>query len=119
MSNIHPAAPEHLPFFLPGSDGSDPVFTAVIVVLTIVLLSVGVLYFKIHSLPEHIGEKQNSIQLQLISVLALLALFTHNNAFWFLALLIAVVKVPDFLTPIQKIADSLGVLAAAEGGGAS
>ncbi len=116
MSNIHTAAPDHLPFYLPGADGSDPILTVVIVVLTIVLVTVGVMYFKIHSLPEHIAEKQNSIQLQLISVLVLLALFTHNNAFWFLALLIAVVKVPDFLTPIERIANSLGVLAAAKGG---
>jgi len=116
MSNIHSAAPDHLPVYLPGADGSDPIFTFVIVVLTIVLVSVGVLYFKIHSLPEHIGEKQNSIQLQLISVLVLLALFTHNNAFWVLALLIAVVQVPDFLTPIERIADSLGKLAAVDGG---
>ena len=116
MGNIHPAAPDHIPFFLPGADGSDPIFTVVIVVLVIVLVSVGVLYFKIHSLPEHIGEKQNSIQLQLISVLTLLALFTHNNAFWILALLIAVIKVPDFLTPLERIADSLGKLAAAERG---
>ena len=112
MNGTHPTAPEHLPFFLPGADGSDPVFIAVVVILLIVLVCVGALYFKIHSLPEHIGEKYNSTQLQLISVLTMLALFTHNNAFWIIALLITVVRVPDFLTPLQKIAASLGKLAA-------
>lgn len=110
MGDIHSAAPEHLPFFLPGADGSDPLLTAVFVILSIISVCVGALYLRIHSLPEHIGEKHNSAQLQLISVLVLLALFTHNNAFWVLALLIAVVRIPDFLTPVESIAHSLGML---------
>ena len=107
MSGIHPTAPHHLPFFLPGPEGSDPLFTAVVVVLLVIVMSAGVIYFKLHSLPEHLGERHNSTQLQLISVLALLALFTHNNAFWILALLIAVIRIPDFLTPLHTIANSL------------
>ena len=112
MKEIHPLAPHHLPFFLPGPDGSDPVFTAVVIVLLIVLLVAGTLYFKLHAIPEHLGGKQNSTQLQLISILAVLALFTHNNAFWILALLIAAFKMPDFLTPLKSIASSLVKLAA-------
>ena len=111
MTKTHPMAPEYLPFFLPGPDASDPLFTVVVVVLIIVVMMVGVLYFKLHSLPEHLGERHNSTQLQLISVLSLLALFTHNNAFWFLALLIAAIRIPDYLTPIQAIASSLAKLA--------
>lgn len=106
MSNAHPAAPHHIPGFFPGPDGSDPLFTVVAIVLLIVVMMVGALYFKLHSLPEHLGQKHNSTQLQLISVLGLLALFTHNNAFWILALLIAVIRIPDFLTPLKTIADS-------------
>ena len=40
-------------------------------------------------------------------VLALLALFTHNNVFWVAALILALLKLPDFLTPINSIAESL------------
>ncbi|MFC1681926.1 hypothetical protein ACFL1S_09195 [Pseudomonadota bacterium] len=111
MTDLHPLAPHHLPVYLPGPDGSDPLFTAVVVLLLAVLMGVGVLYFKLHSLPELMGEKYNSTQLQLVSVLAVLALFTHNNAFWILALLIAVIRLPDFSTPINSIADSLKKLA--------
>lgn len=111
MINTHPAAPHHLPGYLPGPDGSDPLLTAVIVVLLIVLLVAGVLYFKLHSIPEQMGEKANSTQLQLISILAVLALFTHNNAFWVLALLLAAIRIPDYLTPLQTIASSLKKLA--------
>lgn len=110
MNETHPLAPHHLPFFLPGPDGSDPVFTAVVIILLLILLVAGTLYFRLHSLPEHLGEKHNSTQLQLISILAVLALFTHNNAFWILALLIAAINIPDFLTPLKTIASSLAKL---------
>ena len=112
MNETHPIAPHHLPGYLPGPDGSDPLFTTVVIVLLIVVMVAGVIYFKLHSLPEQMGEKHNSTQLQLISILAVLALFTHNNAFWILALLIAALKIPDFLAPLQSIASSLVKLAA-------
>ena len=95
LATHHPLAPHHLPKYIPGADGSDPLFTAVIVVILIVLLLIGVFYFKLHSLPEHLGARVESTQLQLISVLTVLALFTHNNTFWVVALLIAVIRFPD------------------------
>ena len=112
MNDIHPAAIHHFPFFLPGPDGSDPLFTVVVIVLTTVLVTIGALYFKLHAIPEHLGAKHNHMQLQLISVLTILALFTHNNAFWILALLLAAIRIPDYLTPLQTIANSLARLAA-------
>lgn len=112
MADIHPAAPHHLPAFIPGADGSDPLFTIVVVFVIGLLMTVGILYFKLHSLPEHLAEKHNSTQLMLISVLAILALFTHNNMYWVLALLIAVIRIPDYLSPLWKIATSLEQLAA-------
>ena len=111
MTETHPAAPHHLPGYIPGPDGSDPLFTIIVVSMLILFLAAGVIYFKLHSLPEHMGEKANSTQLQLISILAILALFTHNNAFWVLALLLAAIRMPDYLTPIQTIAESLAKLA--------
>ena len=106
-SGIHPLAPHHIPGYITHADGSDMLFTVVTVCLVIGMVLIGVAYFKLHSLPEHLGDKYNSTQLQLISVLTVLALFTHNNAFWVLALLIAVVRLPDFVTPLQTMADSL------------
>jgi hypothetical protein len=113
-ATIHPAAPQNIPFYLPGADGSDPIFTIVTIILVLALMAVGVLYFKIHSLPEQLAEKHNNSQVQLIMVLTLLAMFTHNNIFWVLALLLAVVRFPDFLTPLTSIADSLKKLTADE-----
>lgn len=114
MTEIHPAAPHHLPVYIPSAEGSDPLFMIVVAFMLILFLGAGVLYFKLHSLPEHMGEKANSTQLQLISILAILALFTHNNAFWVLALLLAAIRLPDYLTPIQNIANSLAKIAKKE-----
>lgn len=111
MDNAHSHTHTHIPYFLPGSDGSDPLFTAVIIFIVITVLILGVIYFKLHSLPEHLGEKHNSAQLQVISVLTVLALFTHNNIFWVIGLLMAVIKIPDFLTPLESIGKSLAKLA--------
>jgi len=103
----HSLAPHHLPAFLPGPDGSDFLFTAVVIVMILVVLGVGVLYFTLHALPEKIAHGASSTNFQLICVLALLAMFTHNNLYWIAALLLATVQLPDFTTPLNSIARSL------------
>ena len=106
----HSLAPHHLPVFLPGADGSDILFTATVVMIVAMVLGFGILYFTLHALPEKIAHGTNSTHFQLICVLALLAMFTHNNFFWIAALLLATVKLPDFTTPLNSIAQSLVAL---------
>ena len=78
------------------------------VFLTIaVIVLLGVFYFTLHSLPERMAHKGNATQLQLISILCLLALFTHNNIFWVIAILLAAFRAPDLATPLNSIAASL------------
>ncbi len=114
---VHPMAPDHLPGFLPGADGSDPLYTVVVIILLVIFFSVGLLYFKLHALPEHIAHRQNNTQMQIISVLAILALFTHNNVFWVGALLMAVVRFPDYATPLNSIANNLEAMRKNSGAG--
>ena len=109
--NVHPAAIEHLPFFLPGPDGSDTLFTVMAVFLIVILLLFGNFYLRLHSLPEQLAHGASKVQLQLVGVLGLLALFTHNHVFWVAALLIALVPFPDFARPLYSMADSLEKLA--------
>jgi hypothetical protein len=66
-----------------------------------------VLYLSLHSLPERMAHRTSNTQLQIISILTLLALFTHQHLFWIAALLLAVVRVPDYSTPLQRIANAL------------
>lgn len=104
---LHAQAPHHLPGFLPGPDGGDTLFTITVIFVIVAVFAVGVFYFKLHALPEKMAHKSNSTQMQLIGVLALLALFTHNNIFWVIALLLAAVRLPDLTTPLNSISRSL------------
>ena len=104
---LHPLAPHTLPPFVGAADGSDPLFSAIIFIVILAVLGVGVFYLKVHAIPEQLAHKHGNTQSQLIMVLALLALFTHNNIFWVAALILALLKLPDFLTPINSISDSL------------
>ena len=105
MTPRNPAAPDHLPFFLPTPDGSDPllIVTAFIVLAAVVLI--GVLFFRLHSLPEQFGHKK--VQYELVAVLALISLLTHIHLFWVIALVLAMIDLPDFTTPLQRIAGAL------------
>ena len=108
---IHPLAPHELPGFIGAADGSDPLFTAVVFIVIAMVLGIGVFYLKLHAIPEQLAHKHSNTQSQLIMVLALMALFTHNNVFWVAALILALLKLPDFLTPINSISESLKKLA--------
>ena len=104
---MNPAAPHHLPVFVAGPGQSDWLMTVMAVFLIVAVVSVGLLYLKLHALPEHMAHRTNKVQMQFVAVLALLALFTHNHVFWIAALLLALVELPDFSTPMNSIALSL------------
>ena len=87
--DLHPLAPHSLPPFVGAADGSDPLFSAIIFIVILAVLGVGVFYLKLHAIPEQLAHKHGNTQSQLIMVLALLALFTHNNIFWVAALILA------------------------------
>jgi len=114
-STTHPLAPDHLPFFITPPGETDTMMINVAIFLVGGILLAGVLYLTLHSLPERIAHKRNAMQLQLIAVLAVLALFTHNNLFWLLALLLAIVELPDIMGPLRSIARSLEIATARAG----
>ena len=104
---LHPAATDHLPFFITAPGQSDGLFNAMIVFLIVVVFAVGLIYLRLHALPEHLAHGASKVQLQLVGVLALLALFTHNHIFWIAALLVALVQFPNFSAPLASMAQSL------------
>ena len=111
---VHPLAPHELPGFIGAADGSDPLFTAVVFIVIAMVLGIGVFYLKLHAIPEQLAHKHGNTQSQLIMVLALLALFTHNNIFWVAALILALIKFPDLVTPLNDISSSLSKMTQAE-----
>lgn len=108
MANIpNPIATPHLPMFVAGPGETDVFMIVVIVILITVVLLVGVFYFSLHALPERMAHGADKMKLQLVGILSLVAMFTHNNYFWIAALLIAAIELPDFLSPVKSLARSL------------
>jgi hypothetical protein len=68
-------------------------------------VGLGVLFFRLHSLPERLGHKK--LQFEIVAVLGLLSLLTHVHAFWVAGLLLALIDLPDFQTPLKRIATAL------------
>ena len=58
-------------------------------------------------LPEHIAQKEQKIQYQIVAVLGLLAMFTHENILWVAGLLLAMVDLPDFTGLFARAAQSV------------
>lgn len=104
---LNPLAPHDLPWFITAPGETDALLVAMGIFLLVVVLAAGNLYFQLHALPERWAHKRSPIQVQIVAILALLALFTHNHIFWIAALLLALVQFPDFATPIYSMADSL------------
>lgn len=104
---LHPLAPHHLPPFITPPGETDVLFVVMVISIITAVLIIGNIYFKLHSLPEHMAHRSNHAQMQLVGVMALVALFTHNHLFWFAALLIAALDIPDFSTPLDSISRSL------------
>jgi hypothetical protein len=104
---IHPAAIHHLPPFVTAPGETDILLVAMAIFLLIAVVGIGIFYFKLHALPEQMAHRGQKIQFEIVAVLALLALFTHNHAFWIAGLLLALVPLPDFTTPLSSIATSL------------
>jgi hypothetical protein len=104
-SELSANAPHHLPWFItaPGQTDWLYVLTTILVVGAVLLL--GVFFFWLHSLPERLGHKK--LQFEIVAVLGLLSLFTHNHLFWIIGLLLALIELPDFLAPLRRIAGSL------------
>jgi intracellular septation protein A len=78
-----------LPVFITGPGQTDYLFAATVVLLIASVLVVGNLYLRLHALPEQLAHRGKKVQLEIVAVLALIALFTHEHLFWIAALLAA------------------------------
>jgi hypothetical protein len=113
---MHPLAPHHLPFFIPGPDGSDTLMVVMGLFLVGTILWVGTLYWKLHSLPERMAHRTHKLQFEIVAVLGLISLFTHMHIFWVAGLLLAMIDLPDFGSPLRSIAGSVERIADATPG---
>lgn len=109
---LHPAAPHSVPWFISGPHEGDALYVMTTVSVLAAVIGLGVLFFTLHSLPERMGHKK--LQFEIVAVLGLLSLFTHIHAFWVAALLLALIDLPDFMTPLKRIAGASEKIAGIE-----
>jgi hypothetical protein len=110
----NPAAPHHLPAFVTGPGETDVLMVIVAVFLIASILAVGNLFLRLHTLPERMAHKSQKLQFEIVAVLGLLALFTHIHLFWVIGLILAMIDLPDFGSPLRRIATSTEKLAGIE-----
>lgn len=108
---LHPMTPHHLPFYIAKPGETDVLMIVMGVFLILAVLGVGNIYLRLHSMPERMAHKSQKLQFELVAVLGLISLFTHIHIFWIAALLLALVDLPDFSTPLTRIAGSVEKIA--------
>jgi len=107
----HALATGHIPSFVTGPGETDVLMVIMSFVLVGAVFGIGVLFLRLHSLPERMAHRGHKIQFEIVAVLCLIALFTHMHIFWIAALLLAMVDMPDFGTSLSRIADSTETMA--------
>jgi len=112
--SAHELATQHLPIFITAPGDTDVLAWITGIALLLALLIGGNLFLKLHSLPERMAHKSQKLQFEIVAVLCLLALFTHIHLFWVAGLLLAFIDLPDFATPLRRIARSTETLAGIE-----
>ncbi|WP_323825641.1 hypothetical protein, partial [Pseudomonas aeruginosa] len=77
----HPIGPHHLPFYIIAPGETDWLMVVTGLGLIGAVFSVGLLYWYLHSLPERMAHKTQKLQFEVVAVLGLIALFTHEHLY--------------------------------------
>jgi hypothetical protein len=111
MEPAQPPVVTHLPAFATAPGQTDVLTIVVVIFLVVMFLVLGNLYLRLHALPERMAHRANRVQLEIVAVLALVALFTHIHLFWIAALLLAFIEFPPIGTYAASITRSLEKIA--------
>ncbi|NOD75662.1 MULTISPECIES: hypothetical protein [unclassified Ruegeria] len=103
-SSISDEAMARLPLWVTPPGETDGFLIVVGLVLVMVLLGFGALYFTVQAIPDRMAAGAHKVQMQLVGVLGLISLFTLNNAFWIAAILIAAVPLHEIF-PLKTEVD--------------
>jgi len=115
----HPVAPHHLPSFITPPGETDVLMVVMAVILLASVLGFGILFLRLHTLPERIAHKSHKLQFEIVAVLGLIALFTHMHIFWIAGLLLALIEFPDIGSWLARIAGSVERIADNQSNGAT
>src|SRR5687768_2496647 len=92
--SLHPTASHHLPGFITAPGETDVLMVVMAVTLVLSVLGFGLLFLRLHTLPERMAHRGHKLQFEIVAVLGLLALFTHIHLFWVAGLLLALIDIP-------------------------
>jgi hypothetical protein len=115
-ASLHPDAPHHLPAFITAPGETDVLMVVTGLFLLVAVLMFGILFLRLHSLPERMAHRTHKLQFEIVAVLCLIALFTHIHLFWVAALLLALIDVPDIGGALGRIAGSVEKIAGVKPG---
>ena len=110
-AGAHPVATQHVPSFITAPGETDVLMVTMVIVLVLSVVAFGVLFLRLHTLPERIAHRGHKLQFEIVAVLGLIALFTHMHIFWIIGLVLAMIELPDFGGPLNRIAGSAEKLA--------
>jgi hypothetical protein len=102
--DVNPAATHHMPIFITPPGQTDVLMVVTGVFLLVAVVAFGLLFLRLHSLPERMAHRGHKLQFEIVAVLCLIALFTHVHAFWIAALLLALIDLPDIGGWMDRIA---------------
>jgi hypothetical protein len=113
---MHPAATQHLPMFITAPGQTDVLMVTMAIILGVGVFGFGILFLRLHTLPERVAHKGHKIQFEIVAILGLLALFTHMHIFWVIGLVLAFIDIPDFGGFLGRIAGSVEKIAGVKPG---
>jgi hypothetical protein len=103
-AEVNSAATHHMPIFITPPEHTDVLMVGTAAFLLVVVVAFGLLFLRLHSLPERMAHRGHKLQFEIVAVLCLIALFTHVHAFWIAALLLALIDFPDIGDWMRRIA---------------
>src|SRR5215467_12564264 len=109
--SINPVATHHLPSFITAPGETDVLMVVMAIILVLGVVAFGILFLRLHTLPERMAHKSQKIQFEIVAVLGLISLFTHMHIFWIAGLLLAMIELPDFSGILGRIAGSVEKMA--------
>ena len=110
-AEINPVASHNLPIFITPPGQTDVLMVITGVFLLVAVVAFGLLFLRLHSLPERMAHRGHKLQFEIVAVMCLIALFTHIHAFWIAALLLALVDIPDLGAWMTRIAGGVDRIA--------
>jgi hypothetical protein len=115
-AELHPATSHHLPSFITAPGETDVLMVVMAIVLVLAVLGFGLVFLRLHTLPERMAHRSHKLQFEIVAVLGLIALFTHMHIFWVAGLLLALIDIPDFGGSLNRIAGSVEKIAEEKSG---